>query len=347
MEGIIEFARKLLEDSVINRDSGVLFNALTDEFKAKQSISEISRRLAKMEEEHGSFTRIGSASTPIPNPSETEFWILDISMFVNSVEWFARLSINSECKLNDFSFFRKPFYIAPTYFNPHKVTTADLSTCPIVRFVQPQRRKTAKLPIAVFIHAAVHLDYDGHFGLRYPFRDLDFLAQHKVGLVRSSYENYGVPDAVVSLAQTSIGLAVKIPCNGGLFLIIHSFAALFLPGILAIQRSAILGIVLINPAWEAIPGSGLENMNPEKAQTGVPMLIIGSENDQVLIRDHFEIWTNAIPNAERVWLEKTDHFLMNADEIPDESRYVATEGHVDEEAMRKIFKWIRAHWSDS
>jgi hypothetical protein len=69
------------------------------------------------------------------------------------------------------------------------------------------------------LHAVVHLDYDGSFGSRYLFDDLDFLAPYKVDLARNSHKVYGVPDAVVSLAQTLIELAFKIPCNGGLFLI--------------------------------------------------------------------------------------------------------------------------------
>jgi hypothetical protein len=288
MESLVEFARQLLEDSMIKGNSSVLFNSLTEEFQMKLSISELSRRLAEMEQTRVTFTRIGSASTPVPNPTAEGFWVFDVSMFINSVEWLARVSINSNRKLNDFSFFRKPFYIAPDYFNPHKVETIELSSHPIIRLTQPKKRKTVRLPIAVFIHAVVHVGYDGQLGLRYPFRDLDFLAQHKVGVVRNSYEEFGAPDTVVSLARMSIELAIKFPSNDGLFLIVHSFVCLFLPRIIEIQRAAIVGIVLINPVWEAIPGSGLENMTIEKAQTELPMLIVGAENDQVLVKDHFE-----------------------------------------------------------
>jgi hypothetical protein len=77
------------------------------------------------------------------------------------------------------------------------------------------------------------------------------------------------------------------------------------------------------------------------------VLILGSENDQVMIKDHFEMWSAAVPGAERAWFDKTDHFLMNADEVPDEAKYDGSEGHVNEAALRKIFTWIRAHWSDS
>jgi hypothetical protein len=347
MDELGAFARQLLENAVIKGDSAALFDALTDEFKATLTISEISRRLAQMEQEHGMFTQVGAASPPTPNPAAEGFWIFDVAMYINQIEWFARVSINSEHKLNDFSFSRKPFYIAPDYFNPHKIQTLQLSKHPIVRLMQPKQRKTVKLPIGVFVHAVVHVDFDGHLGLRYPFRDLDFLAQHKIGLIRSSYENYGEPDPVISLARTSIELAMTVPINGGLFLILHSLAALFLPTILAIRREAVRGVVLVNPTWEAIPGSGLENMTAEHAQTGVPVLIIGSANDQILVEEHFRLWVKAIPEAQAEWLEKTDHFLMNADQIPDENAYLATPGHVNEKALRKIYGWIRSHWADS
>jgi hypothetical protein len=47
------------------------------------------------------------------------------------------------------------------------------------------------------------------------------------------------------------------------------------------------------------------------------------------------------------WLEKTDYFLMNADQIPDENAYLAIPGHVNEKALRKIYDWVRSHWVDS
>jgi hypothetical protein len=163
------------------------------------------------------FTRVGTASTPIPNPAAADFWVFDVSMFINQIEWFARVSINCDCRLNDFSFSRKPFHIAPDYFNPHKIETVELSADPIVRFMQPRRRRTVKLPVAVFVHAVVEVNYDGQIGLRYPFRDLDFLAQHKIGLVRSSYENYGEPDTVVSLARRAEGSFQRRPVPDAAF----------------------------------------------------------------------------------------------------------------------------------
>jgi hypothetical protein len=62
--------------------------ALSDELNAKQSISEISCKSAKMEEEHRSFRRTGSASIPLPHRLEESFWNLDISQFFNNIEKF-------------------------------------------------------------------------------------------------------------------------------------------------------------------------------------------------------------------------------------------------------------------
>jgi hypothetical protein len=345
--GLAEFSKKLLEDSVMKGDSAILFNSLTDDFKTTLTISELSRRLAQMEHDHGMFTRVDIPPPPIPDPEAEGFWIFDVPMFIGQIEWFARLSINASQKLNNFSFSRKPFYIAPTYFNPHKVKTEELSQLPLIRLNEPTRRKTRKLPICVFIHALVQVNYDGQMGLRYPFRDLDFLAQHKVGLIRNSFENYGEPDTIIAIARQSIEQAVSRPENGGTFIMLHSFAALFLPAILAIKRDAISGVILLNPAWEAAPGSGLENMTVERAQTGLPTLIIGSGNDQILVKDHFDLWQQAIPNAKCQWFEKIDHFLMDAVKIPDEAEYVKTVGHVSEKVLRVIFGWIRPLFKDS
>jgi pimeloyl-ACP methyl ester carboxylesterase len=87
-------------------------------------------------------------------------------------------------------------------------------------------------------------------------------------------------------------------------------------------------------------------MTRERAQVAVPALIVGSENDQILVRDHFEEWRRALPQADAEWMEKTDHFLMRAEEIPDQNEYIAREGHVNEKVMRKVFTWIRGHWSE-
>lgn len=341
------FAKELLEASVIKGDSAALFNALTDDFKEKFTISELSRRLAQMEDQHGMFTRIGEPTEPVPNPEHEGFWIFDVPMYVNKMEWFAHLSMNADKKLNDFSFTRRPFYIAPAYFNPHKVETLELSTLPVVKFVKPTKRKTRKLPIAVFVHAVVEVGYDGQMGLRYPFRDFDFIAQKKVGLVRGSYENYGEPDTVVALARNEIDFAAKLTENGGIFLMLHSVAALFLPRIMELRGDQVKGVILVNPAWEAPPGSGLDNMTSDKVPHGKPVLLIGSEFDQVMVPDHFEAWKKALgTDAEAVWQEKADHFLMTTDNIPDVQDYMKTEGHVSELALRKIATWVKGHWSD-
>ena len=346
-EGLGDFAKQLLEASVIKGDSAALFNALTDDFKEKFTISELSRRLAQMEDQHGMFTKIGEPTVPVPNPEHEGFWTFDVPMYVNKMEWFAHLSMNADKKLNDFSFTRKPFYIAPAYFNPHKVETTELSSLPIVKFVKPVKRKTRKLPVAVFVHAVVQVGYDGQMGLRYPFRDLDFLAQKKIGLVRASYENYGEPDTVVALAKNEIDCAVKLQENGGTFLMLHSMASLFLPRIMELRGDQIRGVILVNPAWEAVPGSGLEDMTEEKVPKGKPVLLIGSEFDQVMVKDHFDAWKKALgSDAEALWQEKADHFLMATYTMPEELDYMKTEGHVCEHTLRKIATWIKQHWSD-
>lgn len=338
--GLGEAAKELMQASVMKGDSAILFNSLTEDFKEKFTISELSRRLAQMEDQHGMFTRIGDPTEPVANPTCDGFWVFDVPMFVNQIEWLARISMNADHKLNDFAFTRKPFYICPSYFNPHKVETKDLNYLPIIKYVKPSRRKTRKLPIAVFVHPVVGVDYNGQIGLRYPFRDLDFLAQRKVGLIRSSYESYGEPDPIVSIARHGIDHAANIEENGCTLLMLHSFASLFLPAILA-SRDTVKGVILLNPAWEAMPNSGLENMTDDRVPKDLPMLIVGSEFDQVMIRGHFDAWKTACPNADGIWVDKADHFLMTADSVPDEGVYEKTEGHVSEHAMRKIAKWVR------
>jgi pimeloyl-ACP methyl ester carboxylesterase len=341
---LAQYAKELLEASVIGGDSGKLHNSLTDDFKQILTIAELSRRLAEMEK-RGEFTRIGNASEMVPNPDAPGFWAFDVEVFAGDVQWFAHFSMNSDHKLNEFSFWGKATYMAPEYLQLEKIESRNLSELPVIRFIMPNQRKTRKLPVAVFLHAVVHLRYDGQMGVRYPFSDLDFLAQHKVGLIRNSYENYERPDPVIAIARQSLDLGSALAENGGLFLVIHSFAALFLPDFLALGHE-IRGVILINPAWEAAPESGLPNMSTDKINTDIPMLIIGSGNDQLLTDLHFQKWKESNPSADSEWFDYLDHFLMDSVGIPDEMCYMKSEGHVNVTALRRIVKWVREHWSD-
>ena len=339
---LIDAAKKILQDSVIGSNLQILHDNLTDDFKQRISISELGRRLAEMEENHGVFTKIGDASNLNPNPEHPGFWTFDVSVYVKNVEWFAHFSMNEEHKINDFNFSRKPFYIPPEYLNPHKIISTKVNDLPEIYYIKPTKRKTNKLPIAILIHAAVQMDIDGHFGLRYPFRDFDFIAQHKVGLIRNSYKNYGEPDPIVSIAKHSITAAHKISECNKIFIMLHGFASLFLPKIFENNSELISGIVLLNPAWEAVPGSGLKDMTKEKIPHKTPYLIIGSEFDQVMVKDHFEAWKSAVPEAESLWFNHCDHFMMEAKQIPGEADYMKTEGHVSEKLMRKIITWVKS-----
>lgn len=339
---LVDFAKKILQESVVGSNLNILYDSLTDDLKSKMPISELGRRLAEMEERHGVLTKIGEATTPSPNPISPGFYTFDIPIYIKDHEWFAHFSMNSEYKINDFNFSRKPFFIPAEYFNPHKVVTTQLNDLPEIIYIKPIKRKTNKLPIIIFIHTAVQLDLDGHFGLRYPFRDLDFLAQHKIGLIRNSYQNFGEPDPIISMVVHSFASAKKIPECGNIFLMLHGFASLFLPQIVQRFRDDISGVILLNPAWEAVPGSGLENLTPEKVPHQLPLLVLGSGSDQILIKDHFDTWKMHGPEGEYFWFEKVDHFMMDANQVPLEDDYLKTEGHVNEKLMRRIFTWVRA-----
>ena len=345
LSDLIDFAIKIINESVIGSNLQFLYDSLTDEFKSSITISELGRRLAEMEENHGVITKIGDSTQPTPNPISPGFWTFDISLFIKQTEWLAHFSMNTEHKINDFNFSRRPFFIPAEYFNPHKVISTKINDLPEIYYVKPSKRKTNKIPIIVFIHTAGQMNIDGHFGLRYPFRYLDFIAQHKVGFIKSSYENYGDPDPIVSIAAYSVNAAQKIPECGNVFLMLHGFASLFLSPIFNKISSVLSGIILLNPAWEAVPGSGLENMSPEKIPHQLPILIIGCGNDQILIKDHFDTWKANAPEADSFWFEKCDHFMMDAKQIPQENDYLKTEGHVSEKLMRQIITWTRSHSS--
>ncbi|KAH0794128.1 hypothetical protein GPJ56_002006 [Histomonas meleagridis] len=333
---LVEYARDILKKVIIQGDIKSLHDSLVDELRDVLTIQILAQRISKIDE----ISEIRNATEPKLNLLSPGFWTFDIPVIIKSTEWLAHFSINSSHKINDFNFSQKPHFIPASYFNPHKVICQQLSDLPQIYYIKPVKRKTVKLPIAVFIHAAVQLDLDGHMGMRYPFRDLDFLAQHKVGLIRNSYENYGEPDTVVCIALKSIDAALSLEEHESITLILHGFAALFLPNILEKRGSLISKIILINPAWEALPESNLENMSIDKVKCDLPIMLIGCENDQIMIKDHFDMWKEALGNSYALWFENCDHFLMRALRIPTENDYTV-EGHVEEKVMRKMIQWMK------
>ncbi|EAX91317.1 hypothetical protein TVAG_065330 [Trichomonas vaginalis G3] len=344
-EDMIEFAKKICQTTIIGNNLSFLYENITPEFREKLTIAEIGRRLATMEGEHGTFTKVGDATTPNPSTKDEGFYIFDVSVFINKNEWFATFSMNMDHKINGLEFSRHPFYIAASYFNPHKVLIQDLSETPLIRYVKPALRNSSTLPMAILVHTAVSLDVDGHLGIRYPFRDFEYIAQKKVGFIKPDYRNFSSNDPIVDMAKLCINLTSELPETSSIFLILHGFASIFLPQILSSSPHPIAGAVLVNPAWEAIPGSGLQNMTPEKVPQNLPMLIIGCGRDQVMIPDHWKMWKDTAKNGDSKWVELADHFLMDADIIPtaENDLYMKVEKHVNEDALDLINRWILEH----
>ena len=337
---IIDRVKELIQAGIVEGNMGKLYGALTQEFKDKVSMTDLGKRIAEMEEHHGMFYQIGNG---VSKPGEKDGeWIVDLEMKSDktSAKWTAHAVITSDLLLKELNFSRAPFYISADYYNPHKVTQIEIQAEPKILYTKPTLRKTNKLPIAALVHATIGVDEDGHMGLCYPYKDFEFLSQKKIGLVRGSFKN---GSSVIEMGNSWIDSAIKIPENGGLFLIIHSFAALFLENFLQTYEKQIAGYILLNPAWEGVPGSGLPSVDPSKISHGKPVLIIGSGNDQLLTRGHFDKWVETLPEAKTIWNSKTDHFLIDSDSL--EQDYNQKEMHVNESVLRQIIDFIRENCS--
>ena len=342
-DDLIEQCRKICEKSIIETNMEVIHNAIAPEFKELLTMAEIAKRLALADEKSGGFRRIGDITKPEPKQDQPGYFEVRVSLYTEKgSEWLAVFSINKDCKINNL-FFCHPQYIAANYFNPHKVVSTDISEKPLIKFYKPTMRKTSKIPMAVFVQAILVFDIDGHMYSRYPWKDFEFLAQKKIGLIKTDGRTSESTNAIVDIALNGIQKAAELRETSKIFLLLHSFSALFLPEILSRTQSQIGGIVLLNPAWEPMggPQSGNPSMTADKVPKDIPMLIIGSNNDQFLTPPHFELWKKAAPQAEAKWYDKVDHFLMDASDIPTDESYMNEEGHVNEKVLRDIVAWIK------
>jgi len=336
------FGRQIIENSVIGGNLSFLHDSLTDENRERMTIADIGRRLAITEEGYGMFTRIGKPTKPVPSSIFNRAWEFEYELFIRDTLWFAHFCINNEGKLCYMNFYRKPSYVCPSYFNIHKVLSEDICQKPKIVYTKPALRKTTHLPVSVLIHTVVHVDIDGHIGLRYPFKDMEYLAQKKIGLIRGEYSGWSEPDPVISMAKLCINKAISLKEASKIVLIVHSFAALMIKEILADFNGKIGGIVLLNPAWEAAPGSNLRNMSKQNVPKGIPCLIIGSEYDQILTVQQYEKWKKWMPSSEYIVFPKTDHFIMDCDYIPEDFEYKSWERHVNVEIIHHMRTWINS-----
>lgn len=341
-DDLIAFAKKVCETTIIGNNLSFLHENLTPEFREKLSISELGRRLAKMEGDHGTFTKVGEATTPVPSTKDEGFYVFDVSIFINKNEWFATFSMNKDHQINGLEFSRHPFYIAAPYFNPHKVLIQDINENPLIRYVKPALRNSSTIPMTILVRHGFSLDIDGHLGIRYPFRDFEYIAQKKVGFVKSDYKGFDSNNPIVDMANLCIEKVAELRETSSIFLLVHGFASLFLPQILKSSPSPVAGVVLLNPAWEALPGSGMPDMTPERVPQGIPTLIIGCGKDQVMISAHWQMWKDNVRGAESKWFERADHFLMDADQEPtmENDLYLKEEKHVHEAALDAIVDFV-------
>ena len=336
----IDKVKELIQAGIIEGNMGKLYGSLTQDFKDKVTMTDLGKRIAEMEEHHGMFYQIGKG-TSTPGEKEGE-WIIDLEMKSDktSVQWTAHAIITTDLLLKELKFLRAPSYIAAEYYNPHKVIQTEIQSNPKILYTKPSLRKTNKLAVAALIHATIGVDEDGHMGLCYPYKDFEFLSQKKIGLIRGSFQD---GSSVIEMGNKWIDSALNIQENGGLFLIIHSFAAIFLEHFLKTYQNQIIGYILLNPAWEGVPGSGLPSVDPSKILHGKPVLIIGSGNDQLLTRCHFDKWVEILPEAKTSWFPKTDHFLIDSDSL--EQNYALKEMHVNESVLRQIIEFVRQYCS--
>lgn len=340
---IKDFLKRICTDSILGNNVGFMHESFTDELKEKVSVSLLANLLVKYDDYVDEHSTVDDATGPRIDPEKEGFYIFEVFMTSKGVEYFASFSINIEKKINNFSINKKKCYVYPNYIKKEKIESRDISESPHVRYSRPAKRKVVKIPIAVLIHTVIFVNIDGQMYDCYPYRDFEYLAQKKIGLVRSQFDQSISEDPIINMATLSIDLAYNINERSGVYPIIHGTASLYLPEIFDNNQDKIDGLILVNPAKISPPGLNLPELTAErltKVPKNIEVLIIQSEFDQVITDDGWKMWKGYFSNSTHVFIERCDHFILETNEMIGIEQY-ERQIHANVEALDEIVKWIR------
>lgn len=344
-----ETAKAALEGLWLKGDINTFYNSWSDNSKQCMTLLDFGRTIAQTIQMHGQFTSIGEPSKPVLRMGADDFWVMQVPLWVNDVEFFARISFNGEKRIGDFQFARRCVYHTPEYIKEDRIERIVLNE-EEPRTIYTRPKDAGPLPIATIIYGNPPLDLDMRMGFTFIARDYEYLANAGIGLVRSEYiqEQVDTGDPVVPFTSKCIEYMMGLDDCAGVFLILMDYTALFIERIVKKFPGTIDGIILANPAWYAPPDSPLITLEEENIPKDIPMLIIGSAFDLMLQPKEFQKWkevTSKMPNVEVVFYDQCDHFLVGFSQKPIPQDYAIFERHVSDVPLRKMAQFIRQTFS--
>lgn len=339
-----EFAKEVLTRGMVGGDIPGFYNLWMDAGKQNMSLIDFGRFIAQSVQLHGKFTRVGEPSEPLRRLGNPDFWLMNVPLFAGDIEFFAVISFNEQRRICDFSFGRKCIYHQPSFIKEDRLERILLCEKePRTIYTRP-RPAPGPIPVALYIHPLTHVDVDARLGFSFIGRDWEFLAMLQVGLLRSEYIDShlesGAP--IVPYVSKTLEFAMQLPDLGGVYLILHSYAAMYIDEIVKKFPGVIDGVIVISPIWFAPPDTIMVTMEERRIPRDVPLLVIGGGRDIVLQPKEFQKWSQAAKKigAESVFYESCDHYLLASDRTPVPQEYAMIEKHLSDVPLRKIAHWI-------
>ena len=339
------FAKEALERCLLKGEINYFYQLWSDFAKTCMTFLDFGRVLAQTQQMHGKFTSIGEATKPVLREGTEDFWLMDLPMWVDDIEFFARISINPQKQIGDFQFARKCVYHTPSYIKEDRLERIIMNEFdPRTIFTKP-KGVTNAMPIVIHCHTMPQADVDLRIGYTFIAKDYEFLACAGIGLLRSEYteDMFTTGEPPVMFVSKCIEAAMQREECGGIYLLMDSFAALFIDKIVKKFPGIVEGIVLTNPSWTAPPNSPFKDMQESMIPKDIPMLVIGSQFDNQLPPTEFKKWKAAAEKAgkETIFYDACDHFLVGCNAMPIPQDYAMMERHISDVPLRKIAQWIK------
>lgn len=345
LEWIKDFTHEILENALIKGDISTFYNMWSDESKTCMTFVQFGRTLAHNYQTYGKFTRIGKVGEP--QKMKNDFWFMRVQLFVEDIEFFALISISEDKRLGDFSFGRCCIYHTPDYINNSRFDRIVLNKeNPCIVFSKPTN-VTGQFPTALFIHSVAGKDVNLRMGFCFPLLDYEFLPSNGIGFLRCDFSESMIEtsDPIIAMTSKLMETALMNDDSSKIFLILHSYAANYLNAILKKFPDIVSGVILVNPCWNAPPGSPLTTMTVEQLPKDMPMLALGGGYDQVNPPGEFANWESAMKKVggESYIYDSCDYFLLACPQKPIPQEYSIFERHISDVPLRKMAQFIKAH----
>lgn len=341
---IKDYAIECLTDAFIRGNIQGFYDKWSKQSQSCITFMNFGRMVGSFQSINGRFERIGRCSEPTQREGAPNFWLVRVEAFIGAIEFCMTISFNEQKEIGDFQFNRCCIYHAPEYVKEQAIERVMLSNEPSILLCKPS--KAVDYPCVLYVHTMVDKDINQRMGFTFPGKDLEFFPSQRIGVMRGTFTQEMV-QSQAPIMQYITKLMEKATLTdeiSKIFVLIHSYASVFIGDIVRKFQGSIDGIVLVNPVWDVPEDSGIKKLDEKSIPSDIPVLVIGSGFDQFLPPTDFKKWKDFAAkhkNCEAIFYDKCDHFLMECAHMPHQEEYSMFEKHMSDVPLRKIAKFIK------